>query len=416
MKVKNGRLVLKKKKGKISEFAFNENISELELTDRVATISKMSFTGCRNLKTVKFNKKLKEIGYEAFYNCVKLEEAEIPESVKILGEGAFMDCKNLKSVVLPPLKVLPKNLFKGCAALEEVVIPDTVEVIEEGCFFGCTNLKNISFSKNLKEIKQFAFKRCQSLGSVVFPETLEILGDKAFEDSKELRLVKFNNDLKYIGKAPFYNKVYDEYKIKGTAFCSSFTAKDDIENCITVNIPATVNYLALGFEGVLPFAYRNRNKTCPNHVLSLEKEQVKVFMSSAYYSYRDDTDYIVINNEFDFEKYDNQLQKAEETEKPFVAAFRLAYPEKLDELKEKQYFELIKGYEKDVAIFAVEVNDEKVLLYLLENFSFDTEFCAALYGMCAKKGYNNLQEIVATKKEKTALAETEDLLKDLLLV
>jgi hypothetical protein len=177
-----------------------------------------------------------------------------------------------------------------------------------------------------------------------------------------------------------------------------------------------VNYLALGFEGVLPFAYRNRNKTCPNHVLSLEKEQVKVFMSSAYYSYRDDTDYIVINNEFDFEKYDNQLQKAEETEKPFVAAFRLAYPEKLDELKEKQYFELIKGYEKDVAIFAVEVNDEKVLLYLLENFSFDTEFCATLYGMCAKKGYNNLQEIVATKKEKTALAETEDLLKDLLLV
>jgi hypothetical protein len=139
-------------------------------------------------------------------------------------------------------------------------------------------------------------------------------------------------------------------------------------------------------------------------------------MSSAFYSYRDDSDYIIKNGEFDFSKYDNQLEKAEETEKPFVAAFRLAYPEKLDESTEKVYFDLIKGYEKDVAIFSVEVNDEKVLSYLLENFSFDTEFCAALYSLCAKKGYSDLQEIVSGKTKKTALSETENLLNDLLLV
>ena len=99
-----------------------------------------------------------------------------------------------------------------------------------------------------------------------------------------------------------------------------------------------------------------------------------------------------------------------------MAAFRLAYPENLSKSKEKEYFDFIKGYEKDVAIFSVEVNDRNVLSYLLENFSFDTEFCATLYSLCAKKGYSNLQEIVSVKKKKTALSETEDLLNELLLV
>lgn len=415
MKIKDNKLVLKKKKTKVNEYSYNETITQLELGNRVKTISRMTFTSCRSLKSVKFNEKLQEIGYEAFYNCSSLEEVIIPTSVTLLGEGAFMDCRSLKKIVLPPLKTLPKNLFKGCFNLEEIVIPDSVEVIEEGCFHSCVNLKKITFSENLKQIKEIAFKRCQSLEAVIFPDSLKILGDKAFEDSKSLKFIKLNSSLNYLGKSVFYNRFYDEYKINGTAFCSSFTSRDDLENCITVTIPKTVDYLALGFEGVLPFAYRNRNKTCPNHVLSIEKEQVKVFMSSAFYSYQDDTDYIIKNGEFDFTKYDNQLEKAEEAEKPFVAAFRLAYPLKLEKSKEKEYFNLIKGYEKDVAIFSVEVSDPNVLSYLLENFSFDTEFSAALYSLCAKKGYSNLQEIVSAKTKKTALSETESLL-NLLLV
>lgn len=416
MKIKNNKLVLRKKKTKINEYCYNESITQLELSDRVKVISRMTFTSCRNLKGVKFNDKLQEIGYEAFYNCSSLEEVIIPVTLKNLGEGAFMDCRALKKVTLPPLKVLPKNLFKGCFNLEEVIIPDSVEIIEEGCFHSCANLKKITFSKNLKQIKEFAFKRCQSLESIVFPDSLQILGDKAFEDSKNLKFIKFNSNLKYFGKSVFYNKFYDEYKVNGTAFCSSFASKADFENCITITIPKTIDYLALGFEGVLPFAYRNKNKTCPNHVLSIEKEQIKVFMSSAFYSYQDDSDYIIKNGEFDFSKYDNQLEKAEETEKPFVAAFRLAYPKKLDEQRKNEYFDLIKGYEKDVAIFSIEVTEQNVLSYLLENFSFDTEFCAVLYSLCAKKGYSNLQEIVSGKTKKTALSETEDLLNDLLLV
>ncbi len=413
--MKNGVLVFKKKKTKINEYNYNENIVQLELTKRVKTISRMSFSGCRNLESIKLCDTLRKIEYGAFMNCRSLVEVSIPVGVE-LGDCAFMDCCSLRSAILPPLKVLPKNLFKGCSSLEEIIIPDTVEVIEEGCFYGCKSLKSIVFSKNLKEIKDYAFKRCQSLESVVFPESLKKIGHKAFEDSKNLKIVKFNGDLEYLGKSVFHNKVYDEYKINGTAFCSSFTSKEEMENCITVNIPKTIGFLSLGFEGVLPFAYRNKNKTCPNHVLAVEKEQVKVFMSSNYYSYTDDNDYIISNGKFDFSKYDNQIEKAEEAEKAFVAAFRLSYPRNLSEQKEKEYFDLIKGYERDVAYFSVEVGDENVLSYLLENFSFSTEFCSTLYSLCAKKGYSNLQELVSLKTSKTALSETEDLLNDLLLV
>lgn len=413
--MKNGVLVFKKKKTKINEYNYNENIVQLELTKRVKTISRMSFSGCRNLESIKLCDTLRKIEYGAFMNCRSLVEVSIPVGVE-LGDCAFMDCCSLRSAILPPLKVLPKNLFKGCSSLEEIIIPDTVEVIEEGCFYGCKSLKSIVFSKNLKEIKDYAFKRCQSLESVVFPESLKKIGHKAFEDSKNLKIVKFNGDLEYLGKSVFHNKVYDEYKINGTAFCSSFTSKEEMENCITVNIPKTIDFLSLGFEGVLPFAYRNKNKTCPNHVLAVEREQIKVFMSSNYYSYTDDNDYIISNGKFNFSKYDNQIEKAEEAEKAFVAAFRLSYPRNLSEQKEKEYFDLIKGYERDVAYFSVEVGDENVLSYLLENFSFSTEFCSTLYSLCAKKGYSNLQEIVSLKTSKTALSETEDLLNDLLLV
>ncbi len=415
MKIKNGVLVLNKKKTKINEYNYDENIVQLELSRRVKVISRLTFSGCRNLRVIKFNDNLKEIGYEAFYNCVSLEEVIIPVGAE-LCEGAFMDCRNLKKVVLPPLKVLPRNLFKGCVSLEEIIIPDTVEIIEEGCFYGCKNLNNVVLSKKLKEIGDYAFKRCFALESIIFPETLKKLGHKAFEDDKNLKIVKFNGDLEYLGKSVFYNKFYDEYKINGTAFCSSFTSKNELENCVTINIPETIEFLSLGFEGVLPFAYRNRNKTCPNHVLSIEKEQIKVFMSSAYYSYKDDNDYIIKDGKFDFFKYDNQLEKAEKIEKAFVSAFRLAYPKSLSEQKEKEYFELLKGYEKDVVIFAVEVNDENVLSYLLEEFSFTTEFAATIYSICSKKGYNNLAELVSAKTSKTAINETEDLLNDLLLV
>ena len=63
--MKNGVLVFKKKKTKINEYNYNENIVQLELTKRVKTISRMSFSGCRNLESIKLCDTLRKIEYGA---------------------------------------------------------------------------------------------------------------------------------------------------------------------------------------------------------------------------------------------------------------------------------------------------------------------------------------------------------------
>ena len=91
-----------------------------------------------------------------------------------------------------------------------------------------------------------------------------------FDDESEEYCCDINLDedemVNFLGKntkgCPYY-RFYDEYKIKGTAFCSSFTSKNELENCITINIPETIEFLSLGFEGVLPFGkFGKMVKTC----------------------------------------------------------------------------------------------------------------------------------------------------------
>ncbi len=415
LKIKNGVLSFKKKEVKVNAFSYNEEITNLCFGKRLKIINKTAFNGCRNLKRVTFNDDIKEIKYGAFLNCSSLTEVVLPSHLESLGEAVFKDNSNLKKIILPPLKVLPENLLRNCFKLEEIIIPDTVEVIEEGCFHSCVALKKVVFGKNVREIGAYAFKRCLSLERVEFPDTLKIIGDKAFEGAKELKFVKFNSELQHIGKAVFHNKVFENLKIDGSAYTSSFIPRDDIEICPTVNIPNGVKKLVLGFEGILPVAYRDSNKNCTNHIISLENEKAKLFIPDTYYSYRNEEDCIINDGKFDFFKYDNQFEKADSVQKAFVSVFRLAYPVCLEEYQEKVYYDSIKGSEKDLAFFSVEVNDEKVLSFLLKISDFDTDFTTSLYSYAVKKGFMNLQTIISTEKKKTALFEAEKLLEEILI-
>ena len=61
MKIKDNKLVLKKKKTKVNEYNYNEDILHLELSKNVKVISRMTFSGCRNLQTVILNENIEEI-------------------------------------------------------------------------------------------------------------------------------------------------------------------------------------------------------------------------------------------------------------------------------------------------------------------------------------------------------------------
>lgn len=399
---------------KNGKFAFNHTLTSVELAFTVKKIEHSAFSGCSNLKQITISKKLKAIGDSAFSNCTALEGITIPSSVKHIGASAFKDCKSIKTINLPEgLKAIPQNAFENCVSLEKVRIPDSVEVIEEGAFSGCINLKEVTFSKNLSIIKDKAFKRCFSLKSIIFPESLSYIGDKCFELCKNLTSVVFNSRLSYIGSAVFPETPCVIPQISGTMFSSSFLLKAEYPLCPTVKIPLGVKNLGLGFENTLDYKHRNDKKTCFAHIISLEEEKIKVFISEFYYSYTDRKDYLIKNGNFDFDKYDSQFDRADQQERPLVALYRLTYPEKLNPDMKYIYENELNPKAFDAALFAVEKNEEDALKYIVENCTLSTEDYTALYETASKNKFANLQQILTLKKEKTGFEEIESFFSDI---
>ncbi len=399
---------------KNGKFAFNHTLTSVELAFTVKKIEHSAFSGCSNLKELIFSKNLKSIGDSAFSNCTSLEEITIPSSVKHIGASAFKDCKNIKTLNLPEgLKVIPQNAFENCVSLEKVHLPDSVEIIEESAFSGCINLKEITFSKNLSIIKAKAFKRCFGLKSVVFPESLSYIGDKCFELCKNLTSVVFNSKLSYIGGAVFPETPCLIPPIWGTMFSSSFLLKSEYPLCPTVKVPCGVKNLALGFENTLDYKHRNDKKTCFAHIISLEEQKAKVFISEFYYSYTDRNDFLIENENFDFNKYDSQFDRADQQEKPLVALYRLTYPENLKSDMKRIYENELRAKVFDAAMFAVEKNEEDALKYIVENCTLSTEDYTTLYETASKNKFANLQQILTQKKEKTGFEEIESFFSDI---
>ena len=144
MKIKNGVLVYKKKKTKINEFNYNENIVQLELTKRVKEISRLSFAGCRNLRKVVFEQgsDLRGIEEDAFSECYKLSQIEFPRNLQYIGEAAFYCCVSLTQVVLPSnLEKIGRRAFNCCSSIEKVFLPMSLNLIGENAFDGCSSLQ-----------------------------------------------------------------------------------------------------------------------------------------------------------------------------------------------------------------------------------------------------------------------------------
>ncbi len=400
---------------KTDKYAFNSQIEDVEMLHTVKAVKSSAFCNCSSLKNIKFSEKLTEIQNFAFLNCSSLENVLLPSSVKSLGEGVFKSCTNLKKIQLPKnLKELPANFFENCRGLETIILPEGLESIGEECFNGCINLKEIVLPKSLKSIKKKAFKRCKRLESIVFPKGLKYIGDMAFEGCNALTNIVFKGSPENIGASAFPETPCVLPNVTGTMYSSSFMQKSEYGLCPTVTVPKDIKNLCLGFENTLTYKQTCENKTCYNHILSLEKYNGRLFISENFYSYNDRTDALIKNGEFDFIKYDSQFDKSEEKEKPIIAAFRLSYPIKLQEKTKAIYHNHLLQTAEYAAIFATEKNEEKVLKYLLDSFDLESEFCSFLYEKASKNSFLNLQQILSQKKKKTGFEEIEFLYNEIL--
>ncbi len=268
-------------------FAYQNNITELNLPKNLKVIKGYAFMYCTNLKEIVIPEGVEEIGGSAFYGCWKLEKVSIPKSILSIGEGSFGDCRKLRditleqndavgldngvlydkktnvmifycgasdSVVLPKRIsrigrfglsgrsdvtsiVLPEGLksignmaFENCSGITRIVLPGAMETIESTAFFNCSNLKEIVLSDSLQSIGYRAFAYCMGLEKIVVSEKnpyfMTIGGDLYTKDRKTLVCC--------VSNVKTYT-IPDGVEVIGSA------AFDNCENLQTVQIPDSVN-------------------------------------------------------------------------------------------------------------------------------------------------------------------------------
>ena len=92
-----------------------------------------------------------------------VEVVVIPASVTSIWSYSFSNCRNLKVVEFErgsQLRAIDSDVFRFSQNLEAVInIPNSVESIGNRCFFGCRNLSEITFEErsNVKSVGRYAF-------------------------------------------------------------------------------------------------------------------------------------------------------------------------------------------------------------------------------------------------------------------
>ncbi|MEI3020678.1 leucine-rich repeat protein [Ruminococcus sp.] len=175
-------------------FAYNKNLTEVQIPEGVRVIGMMAFSGCEKLQTVTLPESLESIGTEAFRNCYALEKIYIPDNVTTLGAEAFQRCQTLTEAHLPNgITKVPSNLFTGCQKLESIAIPANVTEIGDAAFSACYALTSATLPDGLERIGSSAFSSCRALTAMELPASVKEIAVRAFEDCWVLQKITICN-------------------------------------------------------------------------------------------------------------------------------------------------------------------------------------------------------------------------------
>ena len=131
---------------KANVFKNNTQITKLTMCDNIEIVEDNAFSGCTNLLTIKFSKKLTSVGANAF-NQTKINTLTIPKTVTTIYESAFENCANLEEFNFETdckIKTISDFAFKNCTKLTSVLIPQSVTTMGINPFAGCSGLETIS--------------------------------------------------------------------------------------------------------------------------------------------------------------------------------------------------------------------------------------------------------------------------------
>ena len=224
----------------IGDYAFSKTpIETIKIPKNVAKIGTYAFEDSA-VRRIEFEEggKLTELGDLVFKGCNNLESFVIPPSVTTIGADPFMGCKNIKSVTfeknsnLKRLPVLPSGseitefiipntieeisngAFSGLAKLKKVVIEDNSELkaLPSSCFSNCSSLITVDFGKNskIKTIKSGAFRNCSELTAIDIPESVTSIAACAFYNCTSISSVVIPAGVVNIGVRAFYGWTPDQ--------------------------------------------------------------------------------------------------------------------------------------------------------------------------------------------------------------
>lgn len=138
-------------------FLFNDNITEVSISEGITTING-----------------------GAFHMCSSLQILIIPSTVTNIAPGAISSCERLSSIVLSAENtsyVLENNILFNAAKTEIIqyvnrssatscTIPETVTTIHDYAFAHSNNLTTISIPESVSSIADAAFSSCDKLTSI----------------------------------------------------------------------------------------------------------------------------------------------------------------------------------------------------------------------------------------------------------
>ncbi|MBR4654468.1 MAG: InlB B-repeat-containing protein, partial [Kiritimatiellae bacterium] len=209
-------------------------MQEVAFPSSLRHVGQQAFKDCTSLLRATFADGLLYIGASAFSGCWQMQSVRIPYTVTSIGSGAFSGCGNIRGVTVPThlmtmqsffpdayskietaevasgetrvmdgmfadcaalrggatqtdMSMIPDSVtnigaraFQNCTALTAFVVPDSVVQMGVSVFRNCTNLWNVTLSRNLAAIPDYAFYGCTMLETMIVPASVTYLGSQFF--------------------------------------------------------------------------------------------------------------------------------------------------------------------------------------------------------------------------------------------
>lgn len=183
----------------------NVKIKSVKLADSIKEIGNQSFYNCTALRDINLEN-VRQIRWESFLGCVHLKKITFSSGIRYLGRRSFSGCKRLSCVKFQKstmLKGIEAGVFQNCESIEEICLPKGIIEIGNRAFYRCTSLKTIELPEGIQIIGNEAFYQT-AIQEIKLPSTLLEIGNSAFLKCKSLEFIQIPASVTKIGKWSFH--------------------------------------------------------------------------------------------------------------------------------------------------------------------------------------------------------------------